>query len=416
VRVNRTWALVLLVVAALFAGCWDRTELEDQAYIVYMGVDKDDGDQLLVTALVAVTQSLAPGGQQASGGGGRQFGFQLLTARAHTITDAINTMNTAVGRRLVLKHLRGVQLGEPLSRAGAEPVVMELFRSPLARTTVLMSQARGRAFDVISHWRPFEEANPGRAPEALLLAAKQLHLYPPSRMHHFISRLAAPGGDPFVSTLAVNPGITADVGEPVQASDGHALAGELPRGGGNPVEHAGTAIFSRDKLAGFLSVDETHMLLSLRGEGGKSYITFPDPSDPRRMVTIRYQQENLPKFNPSYQRGKPHVQVRLLYEGEVLAVPGGTDYVPAGERVRLEQAAADHAETLIRELLVKLRDWGADPVGFGNIFRRKFATWDSWVEYDWRKRVPDLTVDVSVKMRIRRYGLYTGPDRVRGGK
>lgn len=415
-RARRTWRLVLVLIALLLAGCWDRTELEDQAYIVYMGVDKEEGDQLLVTALVALTKALAPGGQRSSGGGGNQFGYQLLTARGHTITDAINTMNAGVGRRLVLKHLRGVQLGESLARAGAEPVVMELFRSPLARTTVIMSQARGRAFDVISQWRPFEEVNPGRAPEAILLAAKQLHLYPPTRMHHFISRLAAPGGDPFVSALAVNSGVTGGPEEPAAASDGTALAGELPRGGGNPVEHAGAAIYRADKLAGFLSIEDTHMLLAVRGEMGKSYITFPDPNDPQRMVTIRYQQENMPKFKAAFQGGKPHVDVRLLFEGEVLAVPGGTDYVPARERERLERAAAAYAEQRIRGLLAKLTDWGADPVGFGNLFRRKFATWDGWVKYDWRRRVPSMTVNVSVKMRIRRYGLYTGPDRVRGGK
>jgi spore germination protein KC len=404
-----------LLIAVLLGGCWDRSELEDQAYIVYMGVDKE-GEQLLVTVLVALTKAMAAGGQQSAGVGAQQFGFQFLTARGYTIDEALTTLNSAVGRRLVLKHLRGVQLGEDLSRAGAEPVVMELFRSPVGRTTMIMSQARGRAFDVISHWRPFEEANPGRAPEAILLAAKQLHLYPPARMHHFISRLAAPGGDPFISAIAVNPGVSGAAEEPLQRSDGTAIAGQVPRGGGNPAEHAGAAVFRADQLVGFLTVEETQMLLALRGEMGKAYITFPDPREPRTKVTIRYQQENLPKYKAIYKGGKPHVNVVILFEGEVLAVPGGTDYVPGAERERLEKAAAGYAERRIAELLTKLTEWGADPVGFGNLFRSKFATWDAWLNYDWRERVPTLTVDASVKMRIRRYGLYTGPDRVRGGK
>lgn len=413
---RRLWLVVVAVLSLLAGGCWDRTELEDQAFIVYMGIDRDEGKHLLVTALVAVTQTMALSGQRMAGGGGNRFGFQILTARATTITEAINLLNTGIGRRLVLKHLRGVQLGEPLSRSGAEPVMMELFRSPLARSTVVLSQARGRAFDVISTWRPFEETNPGRAPEGLLLAAKQLHNTPPTRMHHFLMRLAAPGGDPFVSALAVNPGVTGKTEEPAPGSDGAAKAGEVPRGGGNPVESVGTAVFRGDRLVGFLDIDETHLLLGLRGEGGKAYITFPDPSAPDQTVTMRFQQENLPKLTAAFRGGKPHVQVRLLFEGEVLSVPSGTDYVPAARRERLEKAAASHAERRIRGLLTKLTAWGADPVGFGNLFRRKFMTWDDWLTYDWRKRVPDLQVDVAVKMRIRRYGLYTGPDRVRGGK
>lgn len=70
----------------------------------------------------------------------------------------------------------------------------------------------------------------------------------------------------------------------------------------------------------------------------------------------------------------------------------------------------------IRELLDKLGEGGADPVGFGFLFRGGFATWQDWEAYNLRDHVKDLKVDVSPHMRIRRYGGHTGPDRVRGGK
>jgi spore germination protein KC len=403
-----TW--VLLLAALLCAGCWDRQEVEDQAFIIFMGIDRGDDDDLLVTAEVTQIQSVMRGETA--------FAAKLLTARARTVTEAIHILNGGMSRTLTLRHLRGVLIGETLAREGVEPVVMELMRSPIARGSVWLVQARGRAFDIIKAFAPVSEINPGQATEGLILQTKKFHLAPPGRMQNFINRLAGPGGDPFLPAEGLNPGVKgAEKGEePIKGPGPSALAGELPRAGGNPMELVGTAVFARDRLVGFLNVDETQMLLALRGGMGKAYISFPDPDAPDRMVLMRFHQENKPKKRAAFLGIRPYVQVHLLLEGEVLAVPGGDDYVPAPARVRLERAAEAHATKTIRGLLDKLTKWGADPVGFGFLFRGGFATWQDWERYNWREHVRDLKVDVSVQMRIRRYGLYTGPDRVRGGK
>ncbi|HYG60093.1 MAG TPA: Ger(x)C family spore germination C-terminal domain-containing protein [Symbiobacteriaceae bacterium] len=69
-----------------------------------------------------------------------------------------------------------------------------------------------------------------------------------------------------------------------------------------------------------------------------------------------------------------------------------------------------------RGLLEKLQEWGADPVGFSLLFRGRFADWYSWEAYDWHSHVKDLRADVTAKMRIRRYGLLRGRDRVNQGR
>jgi spore germination protein KC len=405
-----TLLLLVLVVGALSGGCWDRTELEDQAFIIFMGIDRTPEGDLLVTAEVTQVQGVVHGQSK--------FAAKLLTARARTITEAIHVMNAGMSRQLTLRHLRGVLVGEALAREGLEPILMELMRSPVVRGTVWLAQARGRAFEIILKFTPVSEFNPGQATEGLILQTKRLHLAPPGRMQNFINRLAAPGGDPILPTEGLNQGVTGEgKGEEPRWGPGKsAKAGELPRGGGNPMELAGTAVFVRDRLVGFLTVDETQMLLALRGEMGKAYITFPDPLAPKRMVSMRFHQENKPMRKASFQGKRPYVRTHLLFEGEVLAIPGGVDYVPGPARVQLERAAEAHATNTIRQLLEKLRQWGADPVGYGFLFRGRFATWPEWEAYNWRSHVRDLKVDATVKMRIRRYGIYTGPDRVRGGK
>ncbi|MFZ5814536.1 MAG: Ger(x)C family spore germination protein [Bacillota bacterium] len=410
------WGLLLLCLA-LLPGCWDRTEVEDMVYLIAIGLDPAEEGGLMVSAMVAVTPELTAGGFEPPVKPERtRLAHRLLTARGKTITEALFVVNGGLTRQLDLRQLRAVVVGEELSRAGLEPYLMELTRSPWARGNALLAQARGRAYDVLRELQPVSEVDPPKMIEGLILQAKRLHMAPPLRMHHFVARHAAAGGDPYLPAMAINPDVTANPQEPPELPPESALPGELPRGSGNPVEYAGTAIFRGDQLAGYLTVDQTQMLLALRGEMGKAYTTFPDPDHPNRSVSMRFHMENLPKYQATFRNGHPHIVVRMLFEGEVLAAPGGTDYVKPQARTRLEEAAARHAEETTAALLERLKGWEADPVGFGHLYRGQFISWQDWEAFDWHRRIRDLTVEVEAKMRIRRHGLVVGPDRVKGGR
>lgn len=410
--------LLLLWLPLMLAGCWDRAEMEDMAYVITVGLDKGSRSRLMVTFGVALPAGTA--GQ----GGRRGPAVQFLTAEAETVDQALYILNGSTTRMLDLRHARAVMVGEALAREGLEPVLMELVRNPRIRESVSLIVARGRAFDVLVSQRPVVETNPAQTEEGFILQHKRLHLTLPIRMHHFVVRITTPGVDPMVAAAGINPSIGREVDpatgiprpqEPGGITD-TALPGTLPRGGGNPVESVGTAIFRRDRLQGFLSVDETQMLLALRGEMGKAYISFPDPDHPEAPVTVRFHQENLPRYRAALSAVGPRVRVEMFFEGEVLAVPGGSDVTAPGARRRLERAAAAYAEQTANRLLGKLADWEADPVGFGLLYRGRFFSLADWEAYDWPSHVRRMKVEVRAEMRIRRYGTLTGGDRTGGGR
>lgn len=67
-------------------------------------------------------------------------------------------------------------------------------------------------------------------------------------------------------------------------------------------------------------------------------------------------------------------------------------------------------------MLAKLAGWEADPIGFGHLYRGRFGSRAEWEQWDWDERVKELTVTVEAQMRVRRYGLISGPDRVGDGR
>ncbi|MGE5674491.1 MAG: Ger(x)C family spore germination protein, partial [Mycobacterium leprae] len=340
----------------------------------------------------------------------------LVTARGQSVGEAIQVLNGAMSRRLDLRHLRAVVAGEELGHKGLGPLVAEMLQSPLTRTSALFLQARGSAHAVMNALRPVAETNPAHLVEGFSLQAKQMHLGPPVLMHHFLNRLAGGAGDAYLPMIAINENVEAGADLPAPNTSSTAIAGTTPRAGGNPVEMVGTAIYRADKFVGVLTVDETQMLLALRGKMGKAPVTLPDPLAPGHSVYLRLHQENLPKYKATLQAGKPHIAVHLLFEGEVLAVPSRVNYAMPTARAQLQQAASAYVGTTCRAMLAKLRSWEADPVGFGGYYAGRFPSWEAWHAFNWPSHVGDLTAEVTAQLRVRRYGLVLGRTPVDEGR
>ncbi len=402
---SRRMVALLCLLLLLLTGCWDRIELEDMLFAVTVAIDKGEAERYRVTAQVAFFADKKSGVL-----GGREGGapaLELLVAEANSVAQAILIINTGLSRRLSLRHVRGFVIGEELAREGIEDLLVELERSPESRGTSTFAIARGSAGEVLRQGRWSGEYNPGRVAEGMQLVQKHLHLAPPTRLHHMVNRMGVIGATSFARVVAINPRVGAE--DPELASGESAVAGELNRLTGNPVEGAGTAVFRQGRLVGFLTIDETQALLALRGEMGKAYVTIPNPFNPDRTILLRFQQENLPKYGPEMGPDGPRVQIRLIFEGEVLT--GGENYQSEQLREAVEESARRHMEEQMRELLAKLKRWQVDPVGFGLLFRSRFPTWSAWEAYEWSEHLAELTVSATAQMRIRRHGLVLGGEQ-----
>ncbi len=198
------------------------------------------------------------------------------------------------------------------------------------------------------------------------------------RLQHVLTHLQTPGVGPIVPLAAVNPAALGQPADLPPLTGASLKAGEFPRSGGSPAEHAGTAVFRGDRLVGTITVDETAALLALRGEMGKVYNSLPDPLAPGHLLTLRIHQENIPQVRTAFVGGRPVVTVHMQVEGEILGAPAEADYTAPANKVKLEQDVAQRMQDeQFAPLIAKVyRQWGADPVGFGLLFRPRFVTVD----------------------------------------
>lgn len=404
-RASRPVALLLALALGL-GGCWDRSEIEDTAYLSSIGVDVADGEYLW-TFRVIEAERLPVGTLTAlPPPAGRLPG--LVTARAASLEQALQLVQANLVRVLTLEQVRFITFGEEVARQGLGPLISQFLRHNQMRRTMGVHVAAGRAVDIFANNRPVGEVNPVKFLEGALTVERRWHLAPPVRFQHVYARLLAPGADPLLSLIAVNPMAGQAPGSPLPPMAGRSLrAGEFPRTGGNPVEAAGSAVFRGDRMVGTLTVDETAALLALRGEMGKVYMTLPDPQEEGQMLTLRVHQENKPQYRARFSGDRPVVHVRLQFEGELLSSPGRTDYSQPAQRRALERAVVRHFQRELYGPLLRrvYNEWGADPVGLGNLFRTRFPTFTAWLEYRWPDHVREIQITVEIELFIRRFGL-----------
>lgn len=421
------YGVILVVVAALTPGCWDRREPENLAWVAAIGVDKGPQNDYLFTFQVLAPRALAgqsSGGSGSSGGGPgivgkEQRGFEVYAVEAPDVVSALAITDGFIGRRLSLLHAKMLIIGEDVAQEGVTPVLAAATRFQEFRRTMVVAISRGSAHDLIEHVHPRLEADPAFWYELMNLWQKETSLVPVHRIHDFVINLEQPGLGASAALVGINQITPEELkqGEDPMPTDrgmppspGMALAGKLKRTGGDPVDFAGTAVFRGDRLAGFLTPEETRLTRALRGGFMRTPWSIEDPLDPSKRLVLMVREHRSPRKQIRRQGGRVHIDFRVFLEADIASIPSTLNYTAPNKRSLLERSVEEFVEREGRNVLRRtLNEWGADLFRIGNQLQGTFATNTEWMAFEWGQRVKEATFTVDVQFRVRRHGLTTKP-------
>ena len=107
---KRWLTLTLLAVALLLSGCRVSGEVENQAYVLALGVDRMDDGLLLLTARVPqIGKSGESGEKQGSGG------YLTFTGSGNGFPQALEALEQATPRQTNLSHIELIAVSEALA-------------------------------------------------------------------------------------------------------------------------------------------------------------------------------------------------------------------------------------------------------------------------------------------------------------
>ena len=427
-------------------GCWGRTEVDDLALVMAIGLDKGEDDTVYVTLQIAIPRAVASGGAEGGGpsaGGGGARASLITTLRGRSILGLIDVANTYVDRRLSFVHSKMLIVGEDLAKQGLASYISELVRFHEIRRTMFLVVVKGTAREFITENKPVLEQNPAKNLELLTLAGRKAGLIPASQIQRFLVEIQSFGEEPLVILAGINKQQppdeeqetkereknSEDMGKsegeqrsdgpketesqaapklfiPIGKSDIHFVAGKSPSAGGNPVELAGAAVFNGDKMVGEITGEEVRHVLYLRGTFKQGITVVRDPNADDRFISADLRLARPTQIRVAKDGGEFKIEVNVTLEGGLVGSQGNEDYTNPKALKAVEKQLAHEIGRGCEDIIRRAQtEFSSDIFGFGNKARHLTMTWQEWQDLRWRDRFPNADVKVTVKVELRRIGL-----------
>lgn len=371
--------LVLCMVLLLVApGCSRVNQLNERLIVNGIGVDIEDG------AYVVTTHVFDP--EKASAGGEQSQDVVVATGRGRSVLDAFHSIILQSGKEPLYSQNLVLIVGEEVAKQGLNNVIDFFIRYYESRPSVALFVARGMSAREIMNSKN----------EGDLITAK------------VIENLATSGQ---IATEESRSNILSLVNRMQdESSDGYMIALNMYEDGdGNAILYAdGVGVLKGDKLAGYLTFEETIGFLLLTGDAENAIIVVPVEgvgnvsfSLTKADTTIEAKVENdLPVYDVSI-----HAQLDL-YE-----IDGNLHQRYSLEVVdEMEKAAEKAIYDLCTQTAEKvIREYQSDIFRFGRRLMQAQPEYFKTKRDDWVSTYVQSTVRLSVAASIQREGEEINP-------
>jgi spore germination protein KC len=307
-----------------------------------------------------------------------------------------------------MSHCKMLVVGEDVARQGLGDIWGPLFRYREFRGAMFVLVARGTAKEFLEANKPVFNISTSKYFEMTLASGSDAGYYLRTSLHQFYTRLKSKSIQSYAPLVAVNPqsgqGESTTKKVPGGKIEGY-IAGDIPRQGGNPIEFAGTAIFSGDKMVGTLSTTETRMLAMLLGEYPHGFLSVQDPLAPKFFANVNLHLGSTPKIKVVLVEGRPVITVTILLEGEFTNLPSGINYE---EESYLKLYEAQVNKVVQQEMVNMIRhtqELNSDVAGFGYYIRPFFSNYHEYENCNWLEEYGQAQVHVTINTKVRRTGL-----------
>ncbi len=368
---------IMLIVILLLSGCWDRIEIEKNAFILGIGLDKGDDDMLNVTYQIALPDAMKGGGEGGEGDGGETSTLNI-NIYGKTLKETEQILRANIDRYPNYEHLKVIVFGEELSREGLAEHIDFLFRNPQSRRLTKVVVCEGEAKQIF-------EIQPKTTKSTA----------------QYINSLLEDNGR-YSIQIASFVDLTTLENKFLQNDD--FILAKLKIKDDN-IDAQGAGIFKSDRLVGWLDSRDVAAVKWLKDEIEQGTLDL-SPLDGHPYITIQIIY-NSSKIKPIF---KDHgfifdVSIQLEYD---LSEVSKLDYIVLDEKTigEIEQTVINDVKELCEQTFYTIRDiYGADPFAFSNKISNYYPLFwaengDVWDDYFVRSQIA-----VEVDAHLRRVGL-----------
>ncbi|OBA02357.1 spore germination protein KC [Paenibacillus polymyxa] len=376
----------LLLCSVLLGGCWDRREVNDVAFVMGTGLDKE-GDQYRITMQIALPGQLGSSGSTGGGGGTRGTkSYYLESKTGPSFRGAIAEEQREVSRTLNYSHRRVLLFGEALAREGISKMMDVIARIPQNRLSSLIVITKGSAMEMLQADAPIEQY-----PAEMIRELNFSYMKEPRSVKLLMNSILLDGIDPVVPVMSL-------------VKNGPASLKDRKTN----IQIDGLAVFRQDRVTGIIDNHLSRFLL-LGMEQAKETEIFVTPPKGKGYISVHLI-ENRVHIKPHIQGNEIAMTVRLDCNGNVKE--NETDFDISNEE-NLKWLEQQTVEEIKRELGAAVhviqQKYHSDVLGLGRAIITSHPEEWKRIKPQWDQLYPKVEITIDPVVHIENIGAVTKP-------
>ena len=385
---------IMLVLILLLGGCGYGKDVENQAFVVAVGIDKGKSFPVKATFVFA-----DPNGGGSGGGGEEKPSTpkpDTVTVEAPTVFSALRKIDSIKSKTLNMSHIKIVVFSDEIAKEGIRDYLSGFASSRDFRPNTYVCVSQGDAEKYLKKVKPSHETFIEKYYDNIMSKVAHDKVNEAYLYYHYFNVMEDFSGS-LVPLVGINKNEidkpSSDVSDMYDDFSYEARAGEIVRDAQNPTEVLGCAVFRNDKMIDTLGSFKTDLARIICNEYYPRNYSIAYPTK-KEFVTIRLIQKRSPVIDGTVKNGKAHIKVE---------VPLSIEYIDAGKienhKNKSAQFCAFLEKTLDREAKELIKDaqssYRADVLGLGEAVKHQFIDVSAWKKFDWEKKFSNAQIDVS---------------------
>lgn len=378
---------VIILCFLLLTGCFDRKELNKIGIVLAVALDKDIAEnEIIISCEVLKPYKLGKGGGESGGSGGSSSPIEIVTAKGRTTFDAVRNISKKLDRKSYFSHNKVIIISEKLAAEGVAPVLDVFIRDPEIRPSVWILIAKNtEASEILKVNHGLNQI------QALYLNEMIRTRWATSEMQifsilDFYKKLLKSGSNPTTGAI----GIVKENNSP-------------------EIALLGTAVFSQDKLIGYLNYKESRGLNWITNEVKSGVINVPGVTKKDEFIAIEIIRTRS-KIIPMLMDGKISFIIEVNELANIGEIQDLTDISNLEIISKLESEEKKVIEEEINKVIHKAKyEFKTDILGFGHSLSRYYPKEWNKVENNWNKLFLDIQYEVNINLKLRRSGQIQKP-------
>jgi spore germination protein KC len=369
---------MILLQIFILTGCWNYREIEKLTIVAGVAIDKGKNHKYQITVETI----------EISGGQDIKPVSKQISIEGETIFDAVRNEISLSGKKLYWSHTKVVILSQEIAKEGILRVVDWFNRDSETRADVLLLVSKEKKARDIFKGRGMTDQIKSFELAEMLKSEKSLSKAPITELWKFANDLESSG---IVATL---PSVH------LQKNGSHYSP-----------QINGTAIFSRDKLIGFIDSAETNNMLFALDEIKGGLLNINGINGKYRTPISLEIFKSKTKKEPIIQNGKIEYNINIDTSVSLDEMGASVDLLEPGKLKQLEIHAGNVLKTRVERCIKHIQSsYGVDVFGFGKQLQKEKPEIWKQLASRWEKgKFNELKVNVSTKVHIKGSGMLSKP-------